>query len=174
MKNKILIITTFIVVTILIILGSIWYNVFYRTEGFYFDHDGVKIHYTVEGEGEPVILIHGFAVNGDMNWRRMGVNRALRKEYKVITIDTRGHGLSDKPYEKDAYGEKMAWDVIELLNYLDIKEAHLVGYSLGGFIALKCVVSHPSRWKSLTIMGSAWEDYDNGRAFRALKMVEEA
>ena len=89
LKKLILLFIVFVVANIQI-SSTIWYYFFYRTVGSYFDNDGVKIHYTVEGEGEPVVLVHGFAVNGDMNFRRMGVNGCLNEKYKVITL-----GLAD-------------------------------------------------------------------------------
>ncbi len=76
----------------------------HRIEGEYFDSDGVRIHYKVEGKGQPVILVHGVAANADLNWRYPGVIRFLAKDFKVITFDMRGHGLSDKPTDPKQYG----------------------------------------------------------------------
>src|SRR5579883_1762190 len=95
-----------------------------------FDSNGVKIHYTVEGKGEPVLLIHGFAANADFNWRQPGVIKALAENYKVIALDNRGHGQSGKPHDIAKYGEEMAEDAVRLLDHLGIKKAHIVGYSM--------------------------------------------
>src|SRR5256885_3404376 len=60
----------------------------------YFDSNGVKIRYTVQGKGEPVVLIHGFTLNPFLQWDMWGITRELLKDYQVITIDCRGHGRS--------------------------------------------------------------------------------
>src|SRR5579871_6513151 len=78
-----------------------------------FDSNGVKIHYTVEGKGEPVVLIHGYAVNIAWNWS--GV-MGLSDSYQLIALDNRGHGKSDKPHDAAAYDPGvMAGDTIRLL-----------------------------------------------------------
>jgi pimeloyl-ACP methyl ester carboxylesterase len=66
--------------------------------------NGVKIHYIVEGEGEPVLLIHGFSASAMMNWVLPGVFANLAKHYHVIALDNRGHGGSGKPHEVEKYG----------------------------------------------------------------------
>src|SRR3954451_25213821 len=99
-----------------------------------FDAKGVKIRYAVEGKGEPVVLIHGLYASGFINWKLTGVVDLLAKDNQVIYLDLPGHGLSDRPANKDAYGTQMADDIILLLDHLKIKKAHLVGYSLGGMI----------------------------------------
>ena len=68
--------------------------VVHQVEGAYFDSDGVRLHYTEDGSGEPVVLVHGFAVNADVNWRKPGIIRALAKDYRVIAPeDGRRAGL---------------------------------------------------------------------------------
>lgn len=127
----------------------------------YLDADGVKIRYTVEGEGEPVVLIHGFGANAEFNWRLPGITPELAKKYQVIAIDVRGHGKSGKPHEREAYGEEMVNDVIRVLDELKIDEAQVVGYSMGGFITMKLLAEHPERVKSAILGGSGGirEDY---------------
>lgn len=115
--------------------------------------NGVKIHYTVEGKGEPVLLIHGFSANTDMNWRNPGIIKGLADKYQVISIDNRGHGKSGKPHEPDKYGAEMAEDSIRLLDHLGIKKAHIVGYSMGGMITAKLLTEHPERFISATLGG---------------------
>jgi pimeloyl-ACP methyl ester carboxylesterase len=132
-----------------------------RVSGEYFDSNGVRIHYTVEGEGEPLVLLHGFAVNADLNWRKPGITKELAGEYQVISMDLRGHGLSGKPRAANAYGEQMAEDVIHLLDHLQIEKAHVVGYSLGGFITLKLAADHPERLITASVLGAGWERPDN-------------
>lgn len=122
----------------------------------YFDSDGVRIHYTDEGAGPPVVLIHGYTASGDMNWRIPGVINGLVKDYRVITIDNRGHGRSDKPTDAAAYGANMAADVVRLLDHLQIDKAHLAGYSMGGMISLKLCATAPDRVRSAVIGGMGW------------------
>ncbi len=129
----------------------------HRTEGAYFDSKGQQIHYTDEGEGTPVILVHGFAVNADINWRRPGVVKALAKDHRVITLDCRGHGLSAKPHEAVHYGKEMVDDIARLMDHLEIEKAHLVGYSMGGFITLKFTEQYPERLYSAIPCASGWD-----------------
>ena len=75
-------------------LGTVVYLLSHRVKGSWFDSKGVRIHYTDEGSGEAVVLVHGLAVNADINWRIPGVIRRLRDRYRVIALDVRGHGLS--------------------------------------------------------------------------------
>jgi pimeloyl-ACP methyl ester carboxylesterase len=118
-----------------------------------FDSDGVKIHYVIEGKGEPVVLIHGFAADIQTNWGLPGILKALAKDYQVIALDLRGHGKSGKPHEAKQYGKAMMEDVVRLIDHLKIKRAHIVGYSMGGGIALELLMHHPERILSATIGG---------------------
>ncbi|MBT9588279.1 alpha/beta hydrolase [bacterium] len=99
-----------------------------------FRSHGVKIHYTVEGSGQPVILIHGLASSAAINWRMPGIVARLAKDYQVVALDCRGHGRSDKPKQDQAYGRAMVQDVAALMDHLRLKNAHIVGYSMGGMI----------------------------------------
>ena len=156
---------------LLVFLGgatTVLYLIKHRVEGNYFDSNGVRIHYNLEGEGEPVVLIHGFAVNADINWRLPGITKALKKNFSVITMDLRGHGLSDKPHASKQYGIEMSKDVLRLLELLKIKRAHLVGYSLGGFIVLKLASTHPERFLSASVLGAGWEPANNDAFKQAL------
>ena len=122
---------------------------------------GVPIHYTDEGEGEAVVLIHGFAVNANLNWRLPGVTSALARDFRVISMDLRGHGRSAKPHDDTLYGPAMVGDVIRLLDHLGIEQAHVVGYSLGGFVALKLASLAPERLLSVAVLGAGWEPPGN-------------
>jgi pimeloyl-ACP methyl ester carboxylesterase len=125
-------------------------------EDGYFDSDGVKIHYRDRGTGDPVVLIHGFALNLT-RWESAGVPERLEAAgYRAITIDCRGHGESGKPRTPDAYGVEMARDVVRLLDHLGIDRTNLLGYSMGGFIANKVRELHPERLRSLVLGGSGW------------------
>lgn len=147
-----------------------YYYITHQEEGSYFDSDGVKIHYFDEGVGTPVVLVHGFAANSDLNWRRPGMyQRLLDEGFRVITMDLRGHGKSGKPHDPLQYGEKMVKDVVSLLDYVGLEKAHLVGYSLGGFVTLKAAVLYPNRWFSVTAMASGWDNPDNSHSFDAIQ-----
>ena len=121
-----------------------------------FDSKGVKIHYIVEGKGEPVVLIHGLHASAQLNWQLPGISAALAQEFQVIALDCRGHGQSGKPAADDQYGEVMAEDIVRLLDHLGIRQAHVVGYSMGGMIALKLVTLHPDRVRSAVLGGMGW------------------
>lgn len=127
-----------------------------RAEDSSFDSGGVKIHYTVEGQGDPVILVHGFIANINLQWRAPGIIKELAKQYKVIALDNRGHGQSDKPHDPAKYGVEMVEDIVRLMDHLKIQKAHIVGYSMGGFITAKLLALHPERVRSATLGGAAW------------------
>jgi len=118
--------------------------------------NGVKIHYIAQGEGEPVILIHGFSASAMMNWVMPGVFANLAKHYHVIALDNRGHGRSGKPHEIEKYGPEMVEDVVRLMDQLHIDKAHIVGYSMGGFITEKFVITHPERVLCAVVGGAGW------------------
>ncbi|MEX0786802.1 MAG: alpha/beta fold hydrolase, partial [Dehalococcoidia bacterium] len=118
-----------------------------------FDSNGVPIHYEVIGEGDPIVLVHGFSASFETNWGGTGWVDALRPLRKVVGLDARGHGESGKPHEPEAYADdEMANDVIRLLDHLGIERADLFGYSMGAGISLNLLVSHPERFTSV-IMG---------------------
>jgi len=120
-----------------------------------FDSDGVKIRYTIDGAGEPVILVHGSRASGGLNWRMPGIVGRLAEKYQVITMDCRGHGKSDQP-GPGAYGVKMVDDVVRLMDHLKLDTAHIAGYSMGGMITIKMLANHPERLRSATICGMGW------------------
>ncbi|MFQ5486996.1 MAG: alpha/beta fold hydrolase [Gammaproteobacteria bacterium] len=148
--------------------------VYWRRRGAFFQTDDVRLHYRDEGEGEVVLLLHGFAVHSDLNWRHTGVLRRLRRHFRVITLDLRGHGLSGKPRESAAYGLELVHDVARLLEHLGIQQAHLVGYSLGGFVALKTADCHGARLRSVAVLGAGWERPDDEALFQTLAHCGQA
>jgi pimeloyl-ACP methyl ester carboxylesterase len=113
----------------------------------FFDSAGVRIRYIDVGprDGEPVVLIHGGLATAEWQWGETGLIDALTDDYRVVALDLRGHGKSDKPHDVEAYGNAMVDDVIRLLDHLDVERAHVVGYSLGGRIVFKLVADHPER-----------------------------
>jgi pimeloyl-ACP methyl ester carboxylesterase len=124
-----------------------------------FDSGKVKICYAEAGEGEPVVLIHGWMADSTMWGKgRLGdskVTDTLAKKFRVITLDCRGHGKSGKPHDPKDYGLEMAKDVVRLLDHLKIDKAHLVGYSMGAILAGHVVTTHPDRVLSVTFAGGA-------------------
>jgi pimeloyl-ACP methyl ester carboxylesterase len=122
----------------------------------YFDSNGVKIHYVVQGnpDGEPVLLIHGFTTNIGGQWSP--VIKALVKDYKVIAFDCRGHGGSEKPHDPKKYGLEMVKDAVRLLDHLKIDKAHVVGYSMGGDLALRLVALYPERVRTAVVGGKGF------------------
>ncbi len=131
-------------------------------QDLHFDSGGVKIRYLVQGEGEPVVLVHGFTASVETNWGAPGTIDALAKNYRVIAIDARGHGKSDKPHDPAAYGFRMVEDVIRLMDHLEILKAHIAGYSMGGGIVLQAVVTYPDRFYSAILGGSGWRPPGSG------------
>jgi pimeloyl-ACP methyl ester carboxylesterase len=121
-----------------------------------FDAKGVKIHYITEGKGEPVVLIHGLLSSVDINWKLTGVVGELARDHRVIALDLPGHGRSDKPANDDAYGLQVVEDVILLLDHLKVQKAHVVGYSLGGMVAVKLMAKYPDRVLSCLVGGMGW------------------
>ncbi len=137
------------------LLAAAWYSLS-GPEGEYFDSAGVRIHYIDEGQGVPVVLVHGFAYPAHLQWRKPGLIEALAQDYRVIALDNRGHGRSDKPHDPNQYGVRMVEDVVRLMDHLHIDKAHVAGYSMGGFITLKLVVTHPERLLSAAACGAGW------------------
>lgn len=120
----------------------------------FFDSDGVQIRYIEKGEGEPLLLVHGFSVNTEFQWGQ-NIN-LLARDFHVIAMDVRGHGKSGKPLGADQYGQAMIEDCVRLLDHLGIEKAHVMGYSMGGAITLNLVAHHPDRVKSAIVGGNGW------------------
>lgn len=114
-----------------------------------FDSNGVRLHFEVHGpeSGNPVVLVHGFASDYRLNWVGSRWQETLTGAgLRVIGLDCRGHGHSDKPHDPAAYSiATMAGDVIRLLNEMGIDSAAYVGYSMGARIGLQVVLEHPRR-----------------------------
>jgi pimeloyl-ACP methyl ester carboxylesterase len=119
-------------------------------------HNGeVEIAYLDESEGDPVVLIHGFASNKEVNWASSSwLTTLTRAGYRAILLDNRGHGASSKLYEPAAYhSATMAGDVRALMDHLHIARADVLGYSMGARIAAFLAVEHPARVRSLVLGG---------------------
>lgn len=110
-----------------------------------FNSDGIEIAFIDRGKGGPVLLIHGFASNMTDNWVDSNwVKRLNKAGFRAIAYDNRGHGMSEKFYDKAFYGtEKMAEDAWRLLKHLRIGRAEVIGYSMGALIAARLTMRHP-------------------------------
>jgi 3-oxoadipate enol-lactonase len=132
--------------------------------------NGIEIHYRETGEGFPIVFVHGFTGNS-RNWAL--TVPALRDEFRTISVDLRGHGLSEKPANEDEYAlEVMASDVYQLLQSLDVTECVLVGHSMGGMVSQLLVLDHPEAVRALVLVDTAAEVpksllYDERRKQRA-------
>jgi pimeloyl-ACP methyl ester carboxylesterase len=117
--------------------------------------DGVKIAYEVAGQGKPVLLIHGFASDRVQNWRgAMWYDTLTRAGYRVVALDNRGHGESDKPHDVSFYGhETMASDSLAVMKAAGLDETLLMGYSMGGYIAMSLMLTHPELFPKVVIAG---------------------
>jgi pimeloyl-ACP methyl ester carboxylesterase len=120
-----------------------------------FRHDDVEIAYLDEGEGEPIVLVHGFASNAAVNWVQPGWVAFLKAAgRRVIAPDNRGHGASTKLYDPAAYHSAlMAGDVAALLDHLGLGRADLMGYSMGARITAFLALAHPQRLRSAVFGG---------------------
>jgi 2-succinyl-6-hydroxy-2,4-cyclohexadiene-1-carboxylate synthase len=124
---------------------------------------GVALAYSVEGEGSPVTLLHGFTQRGDA-WselrQRIGVG------HRWITVDLRGHGDTRAGANAPASMDACAEDAVALWDALDVRRSHLVGYSMGGRLALHVAAKRPERLRSLTVMSAHAGLGDTERAMR--------
>jgi pimeloyl-ACP methyl ester carboxylesterase len=112
-----------------------------------FQSDGLTLAYETAGSGPPVLCIHGFASSGKVNWIDTGwVETLVGAGYRAITLDNRGHGASDKPYDPELYyPQDMARDAVALLDHLGIDRAAVLGYSMGARIAAFMAFEHEER-----------------------------
>ena len=120
-----------------------------------FNSDGVRIAFLDEGAGAPILLIHGFASSMRFNWIDPGwVSLLTRNGFRVIALDNRGHGESEKLYDEAAYGAPlMAEDARRLLDHLGIERADVMGYSMGARISAFLMLNHPERVRSAILAG---------------------
>lgn len=112
--------------------------------------DHVAIHYTVQGEGPNVVLLHGLGSAG-ADWQPQ--IEYLQQNFQVITVDMRGHGESEAPSGRYTI-ERLARDVLEVMDSLGVDGAHLIGISMGGALAFEMAVQRPERVGSLIIVNS--------------------
>lgn len=119
----------------------------------YFEHDGCSLHYEEYGRGEPLVLLHGLG-SSCQDWEYQVP--VLAADYRLILLDLRGHGRSDKPHEAYSIAGFSA-DLMALLEHLNTGPVHLMGLSMGGMVGFQFAVDHPGWLRSLTIVNSAPE-----------------
>jgi pimeloyl-ACP methyl ester carboxylesterase len=120
-----------------------------------FHNGAVEIAYLDEGEGEPIVLVHGFASSKNVNWVYPAWVSELKKNgRRVIAFDNRGHGDSGKLYDAALYDiEIMAGDISALLDHLNIARADVMGYSLGSRMTAVLAQRQPQRLRSAILGG---------------------
>jgi len=113
--------------------------------------NGLKMYYEVHGSGDPVVLLHGAFMTITNNWT--GWIGELSKTRKVIAVEMQGHGrTADIP--RDITSENLADDVAALLDHLKIPRADLIGYSMGGAVAMQCAIRHPDKVRKVVVISS--------------------
>jgi len=129
--------------------------------------DGVRLAWEAKGEGQPVVLIHGFASSREQNWGTTGwIDRLVREGFRVLGFDCRGHGKSDKPHEIAAYGEHMVTDVLTVMNAAEMPVADVVGYSMGAMLAIRLLMEYPERVRRASVSGIGATYFADDRAWR--------
>jgi pimeloyl-ACP methyl ester carboxylesterase len=120
-----------------------------------FSHGSVEIDYLDEGDGDPVVLVHGFASTKEINWVFPGWVTTLRRAgRRAIALDNRGHGKSSKLYRPQDYAvAAMASDALALIDHLGMTRADLIGYSMGARICAYLAAHEPARVRSAVLAG---------------------
>jgi pimeloyl-ACP methyl ester carboxylesterase len=120
--------------------------------------DGIRIHYLTAGAtGSWVVLIHGYTDNAERMWFRTGIAPALARHHRVVALDNRNHGKSDKPVPG---GSGKAQDIVELMDHLQIQKAHIHGYSMGGSLTGQLLTMIPDRFITAGFGGSGVQETD--------------
>jgi len=141
--------------------------------------DGVEIAYWDQGEGEPILLLHGFTANSNINWEISGIaDNLLKSGRRVIMMDARGHGESDKPHSSYSYWNRaMAKDLGGLAEYLMLYDYDILGYSMGAKVAIESALMF-GRMRSLILAGlhmyeKDWTLSDKERKAKVKNMLDD-
>lgn len=119
----------------------------------YANNNGVRIHYETDGQGPPLVLQHGMTQTL-RSWYDSGYVDGLKQDYRLILVDARGHGQSDKPHEPQAYELKTRVnDILAVMDDAGVDRAHYMGFSLGGRIGFGIAMNALERFHSLIIGG---------------------
>jgi pimeloyl-ACP methyl ester carboxylesterase len=120
----------------------------------YVRNGNIRIHYQIEGSGQPLVMQHGFT-DSLASWYDNGYVDLLKRDYLLILIDARGHGDSDKPHDTAAYAmEHRVADIVSVIDEILVSRAHYFGYSMGGWIGFGMAKHAPDRLRSLIIGGA--------------------
>jgi pimeloyl-ACP methyl ester carboxylesterase len=139
----------------------------------YVTNRGVRIGYRTYGDGEPLVLLHGWSCEGRY-WNEFGYVAELRGMYRLVVPDLRSHGASDTPDDRDFSDKAFASDVLAVLDTLGIESSHFFGYSLGGRIVFEMVATSPLRFRSAIVGGAHpyQEDLSALRAFTTAAIAD--
>ena len=126
--------------------------------------NGTELAYLDEGDGQPIVLVHGFASNASVNWIGPGWVETLKTAgYRVVALDNRGHGGSSKYYDEDAYQlSEMASDVGGLIDFLNLNKPHIMGYSLGSRITATLASSRGQDFDKIILAGNGYNMVEGG------------
>lgn len=120
---------------------------------------GVRTWWEESGEGPAIVLVHGYTSNLRTHWKATGWVEHLAQHYRVIALDLRGHGRSDKPIRASAYSRsKLAADVVACMDDAGVQEAVLFGYSMGAMVGVQALLEHEERFPAAILggMGVTW------------------
>jgi len=160
---------TWIVGVALLCAGAVWAAE--PKDDYFTTSDGVKIHYMTLGDtGSWVVLIHGYTDSANRMWFGTGIAPELAKTHRVVALDNRNHGLSDKPQPR---GSGKAEDVVELMDHLGIEKAHIHGYSMGGGMTGQLLGMIPDRFITAGFGGSGVYEADDEMRERAAALDPE-
>ena len=117
--------------------------------------NGLKMYYEIHGEGEPVVMLHGafMTITGWADWVK-----ELSKTRKVIAVEMQGHGRT-ADIKRDMSFENLADDVAALLDHLKIPSADVIGYSVGGVVAMQTAIRHPEKVRKVVVISAVFR-YD--------------
>lgn len=131
--------------------------------------DGVRIGYRATGTGPPVVLLHGLAQTSAIWWEN-GVAPVLAADFRVIAPDTRGHGASDRPRDRESYGARLIGDIRDVIDAESAAPARLVGFSMGADLALGLAADHPGHVAATLLIGSGWSGADLRDVYLAIAL----
>jgi len=141
-------------------------------DGFFTTSDGVKIHYlTLGSSGSWVVLIHGYSDTAQRMWFTTGIAPVLARNHRVVALDNRNHGQSDKPQPG---GAGRAQDIVELMDHLKIEKAHIHGYSMGGALTGQLLAMIAGRFITAGFGGSGLQETDPALRAQAAALDEAA
>jgi pimeloyl-ACP methyl ester carboxylesterase len=125
-------------------------------------NDGTRLAYEEAGEGEPIVLVHGFASDRVQNWRAPGWYLTLTgARRRVIAMDCRGHGESDKPHDPESYGDRMVDDIAAVMSQAGVGAADVMGYSMGGMLTMGLMMRRPDLVRRSIVAGVGETYFDD-------------